>query len=484
MLIPVILSGGAGTRLWPVSREAFPKPFIRLSNGKSLLQNTLARAAKLDGVEKALTVTNRDYYFQTKDEYDDLLLPQGFQLHYNLEPCPRGTAPAIAMAALYVSKTFGDDATVLILPADHLITDMDTFNRAVIVSSHLAEKDYLVTFGIKPLSAETGYGYIESAESIDLNIKDGSIKDTITAAIVEKFVEKPTHDVAKKYVDSGRYLWNSGMFCFKANIFLEVLKEHAPDIHSRAIACWEETKKEKGISEFSKNIFSDMPNISIDYALMEKAQNVAVVGCNIGWSDMGSWTSMSDLVSADKEGNRLEGDAEFLDSHDCYIRSDDRFVAALGIRDTIIIDTHDALLVTNKDHIQHVKKIVKILKEKKNETYRLHRTVYRPWGSYTTIEEGEGYKIKRIIVKHGRSLSLQMHHHRSEHWNVVFGTAKVLIENEEFLVRTNESTYIPSGTKHRLTNPGTLDLILIEVQIGQYLGEDDITRFEDDYGRQ
>lgn len=478
MLIPVILSGGAGTRLWPVSREAHPKPFMKLADGQSLLQKTFLRAAGLPGVSEILTITNREYYFKSKDEYETAAPPTAARPAFLLEPVGRNTAPAIAMGAMKIVAEHGPDALMLVLSADHLIDNLDSFSAAVDAACRSAEGGALVTFGIVPTGPETGFGYIECGDAAG---------PATPVRRVSRFVEKPTQDVAREYLATGRYLWNSGMFCFKAGIILQELASHAPKLHQAALACWEATKGKTGAKDGMVDIdpatFAHVPDISIDYAIMERSENVVVVPSEFSWSDIGSWNAVSDLVSPDAAGNRVVGEAVLVDTGNTYIQSENRLVAAVGIEGLIIVDTPDALLVANRDHVQDVKKVVAQLKLQSHESYRLHRTVSRPWGTYTVLEDGPRFKIKRIVVKPGASLSLQMHHHRSEHWVVVSGMARVVNGEQEIFVNTNESTFIPAGHKHRLENPGILDLVMIEVQSGEYLGEDDIVRFEDIYGR-
>jgi mannose-1-phosphate guanylyltransferase len=479
MIIPVILSGGVGSRLWPVSREAHPKPFMRLADGESLLQKTFLRAAALPGVQEILTVTNRELYFKTADEYRPVNR-SGVALGYILEPFGRNTAAAIAAAALDLSATHGDDALMLALAADHLITDTQAFEAAVRIAADLARQGHLVTFGIRPEHPETGFGYIEAASEALPPSGLGGFK-------VQRFVEKPDLDRAREYLASGRHFWNSGMFCLRVGTLLEELKRHAPDVLQtvdRAVEC---ARKSSGDGlrtlEFDAASFDAVPDISIDYALMEKSAHVAVVPCDIGWSDIGSWNALSELTVPDAAGNRIEGEALLHDTRNCYIHSPQRLTAAVGLDDLIIVDTSDALLVAHKDRTQDVRHIARQLKESGHSTHQHHVTVHRPWGTYTVLEEGERFKIKRIVVKPGASLSLQMHHHRSEHWIVVNGMARVTNGDNVLFLNTNESTFIPAGHLHRLENPGVIDLVMIEVQSGDYLGEDDIVRFEDCYGR-
>ena len=476
MLVPVILSGGAGTRLWPVSREACPKPFMKLSDGQSLILKTYQRAGSVASCDaEILTVTNRDYFFMSQDEFKKTEFLNSKAGVFLLEPFGRNTAPAVAMAAIHVAERYGSEACLLVLSADHLINDSQAFARAVENAKVLAEDGYLVTFGIIPDSPETGYGYIEAGKKL------------VGGKAVVRFVEKPDIHKAREYLAAGTYLWNSGIFCFKAGVVLAQLAEYAPDVLKFAESCWKEMRLTglscAGMYEIPSDIFQHVPNISIDYALMEHSSKIAVVPSDFGWSDIGSWSAVSQLVDSDEQNNRVLGDALFVESHNTYIQSEGRFVAVVGIDSLMIIDTPDALLVTHQDKTQEVKQVVARLKELNHDVYKLHQTVARPWGTYSVIEERANFKIKRIEVKPGASLSLQMHHYRSEHWIVVNGTAKVVNGEKEFMVIANESTFIPAGTKHRLENPGIIDLVMIEVQSGEYLGEDDIIRFEDNYGR-
>ena len=473
-LIPTILCGGAGSRLWPVSRELHPKPFIRLADGQSLLQKAWLRGAVLPHVAETLTVTNRELFFKTEDEYREVAaIPDNKELTncFILEPFGRNTAPAIAAAALQVAATHGEDACLLVLAADHLIANQAAFAQAVATAMQLAAQGKLVTFGIQPDMPEIGYGYIEA---------DGNNVRTF-------FVEKPNLEKAKEYLASGRYLWNSGMFCFQAGVMLREMQQHCPAILEATRTCIAQSRSTegKGVSQLELDAasFKQVPDDSIDYAVMEKSTNVAVVPCNIGWSDIGSWAALGDLTAPDAQGNRIEGEVILHDVSNCYIQSNQRLVGAVGVKDLVIIDTPDAVLIADRNHAQDVKHIYARLKAEGHEAHRLHSTVHRPWGTYTVLEEGTHFKIKRIEVKPGASLSLQMHHHRSEHWIVVSGMARVVNGQQELFVQTNESTYIPAGHKHRLENPGLMPLVMIEVQSGEYLGEDDIVRFEDVYGR-
>ncbi len=479
MLIPVILSGGAGSRLWPVSREAHPKPFMSLPDGDTLLQKTMKRMLSLDGVSNVMTITNRELYFETKDSYEGLNAGDHVSYQYILEPIGRNTAPAIAMAALSLMES-DPDAVMLVVAADHLIQKEAAFEGAVRMAANLAEKDFVVTFGIRPTHPEVGFGYIEKGAGVDSGAVDGA---GASAWEVARFVEKPDLSTAEDYLASGQFMWNSGMFCVKPGVFLEGLKKHAMDVYDASVAAWDASDTDAKTVELDKATFAEIPSISVDYAVMEQAKNIAMVECDIDWSDIGSWSAFGNLVAADENGNRTLGETLLIDSKGCFVESADRLVSVVGCDDLVIVDTPDALLVSNKSHSQDVKKVVAALKENGHDAYKFHRTVHRPWGTYTVLEEGINFKIKNIMVKPGSELSLQMHHHRSEHWIVVSGTAKVVNGDHEFLVKTNESTYIPAGTHHRLGNPGVLDLVMIEVQSGEYLGEDDIVRFEDIYGR-
>jgi mannose-1-phosphate guanylyltransferase len=467
-LIPTILCGGAGSRLWPVSRELHPKPFIRLADGQSLLQKAFLRGARLPGVREVVTVTNHELFFLTRDELREVDAA-GVGTSFVLEPCGRGTAAAVASAALHVAQGSGADAVMLVLPTDHLIADEPAFARAVERAAALAARGRLVTFGIRPTAVETGYGYIEA---------DGTD--------VLRFVEKPSAEAARGYIDSGRFLWNSGMFCFRAGTILEEMRLLCPKVIAGVERCMERSRAVEDGSHrivLDAEAFASVPDTSLDYAVMEKSARVSVVACDIAWSDVGSWTAIAELVEPDANRNRLQGAAVLHDVTGCYIRGSGRIVGAVGVDDLFIVDTPDALLVARKDRAQDVRKIYGELKAQGHESHRLHRTVHRPWGAYTVIEEGPGFKIKRIEVKPGASLSLQVHQHRSEHWVVVSGTAKVTNGEREATIHPNESTFIPAGNRHRLANPAALPLVIIEVQSGAYLGEDDIVRFDDEYGR-
>jgi len=468
LLVPTILCGGVGSRLWPVSRELHPKPFIKMSDGQSLLQKAFLRACALDNVDEVLTVTNRDLLFKIEDEYREV--NKKISTSFILEPFGRNTAAAIAAAALQVSEQHGPATIMLVLAADHLISNQESFNKAVGEAVALAQSEKIVVFGIQPLSAETGYGYIES-----------------NGNQVLRFVEKPSHSKALEYLASGNFQWNSGMFCFMAGTILQEMQKHCPDILTAAKSCTEKSRLVKGAGfsylDLDSKSFALLPDNSIDYAVMEKSTNVGIVSCDIGWSDIGSWDALSELTVSDEKGNRLEAHAILHDVNNCFVQGRERTIGMIGVDNLIVIDTPDALLIVDKARAQDVKYIYASLKASGHEAHKLHTTVHRPWGTYSVLGEGSRFKIKRIEVKPGATLSLQMHHHRSEHWIVVNGMAKVTNGDKEFFVSVNESTYIPAGHSHRLENPGKLNLVMIEVQSGEYLGEDDIVRFQDVYGR-
>lgn len=475
MLLPVIMCGGAGSRLWPVSRKAHPKPFIRLGDGQSFLQKAWIRGALQTGVSEVLTVTNNELLFKSANEFEAVQKAAPKVANsFILEPFGRNTAAAVATAALYAEQRHGRDTLLLVLAADHLVSNSDAFGQAVAAATELARQGRLVTFGITPEAPETGYGYIEA---------DGTD--------VRRFVEKPDLDTARQYLAAGNYLWNSGMFCFSAGTVLDEMQRHCPEVLDAARRCLAVSAGMEGEGaaqiELDSASFAQVPDISIDYALMEKSERVSVVRCDIGWSDIGSWRALGDLTAPDAQGNRVDTreDARVIahNAENCHVYSEDRIVALVGVRNLTVVDTPDALLIVDRDHTQDVKQVYTTLQREDDDAHKLHRTVYRPWGTYTVLEEGPRFKIKRIVVKPGASLSLQMHHHRSEHWIVVSGMAHVNNGETELFVRPNESTYIPAGNRHRVNNPGVVDLVMIEVQSGDYLGEDDIVRFQDVYGR-
>lgn len=459
----VIMSGGSGTRLWPVSRASHPKQFLSLDSKYTMLQETVKRLSNLE-VESLITICNKDHRFFVAEqlrEIDNL----GSII---LEPVGKNTAPAIALAAIQSIK---NDPILLVLPADHVIKDQAAFEKAIRDAIPLAESGKLVTFGIVPSEPHTGYGYIKKG------VEQGP------GFIVDKFVEKPSVELAKKYLSSGGFLWNSGMFLFKASRYLEELKKFQPDILEACISSMLNIEADLDFLRIDKEIFSACPSESIDYAVMEKTEDAVVVPMDAGWSDIGSWSSLWGISKKDENGNVSVGDTSLYKSNNCYVRGDDRLVTAVGLTDIVIVDTKDAVMVAHKDAVQDTKIIVKHLKDDSRNEWNLHREVYRPWGKYDSIAEGDSYKVKRITVKPGAKLSVQMHHHRAEHWIVVSGSAQVTNGDKSFLLSENQSTYIPLGVVHALENPGKIDLELIEVQSGNYLREDDIVRFSDKYGR-
>jgi mannose-1-phosphate guanylyltransferase/mannose-6-phosphate isomerase len=504
-ILPVILSGGAGTRLWPVSRSAYPKPFMRMADGESLLYKTLDRALRLADDGRALTVTGRDYYFLTRDEYARHPAARLEQLPFLLEPAGRNTAPAVVLAALHARAQSGASTILLVLPADHLIRDVDAFVADARRAASLAQDGRLVTFGIVPAQPETGFGYIRmgvpiaggeasaSPPSIFPPQAGGRGHERPAAAPllnrsreIAAFVEKPDRQTAQHYVDSGDYLWNSGMFCFRADALLDAAARHCPDVLAAAEACYASARGGGSPVEFDRDAFLAMPDISLDYAVMERAGHRAVVPATFDWSDIGSWKAISELESDtqdDPAGNRIRGSVIVVESGNCFIQGDKRVVAAVGVNNLLIVDTGDAVLVADRERSQQVKLVVEQLRASNHDAARFHQTVHRPWGSFTVLEDGADCKVKRLTVKPGGVLSLQLHHQRSEHWTVVSGTAKVRVGDREFLLERNESTYIPTNTLHRLENATEADLHLIEVQCGDYFGEDDIVRLEDKYGR-
>jgi len=469
LFIPTILCGGAGSRLWPVSRAQHPKPFIPLEDGQSFLQKAFLRAVSLPQVTEILTVTNQELFFKSREAYANVNQQQ-VPTSYILEPFGRNTAAAMIAAAIYLQKIFGNEAIMLVLPADHLIENSQGFIQAVEQAITFAKAKRIVTFGIPVIAPETGYGYIQAEGSQVL-----------------RFIEKPALEKAQEYMQSDNYYWNSGMFCFTVGSFLQQVNCYCPEILVPMSWCMQKSKSKEvqGIKQchLDSQSFAEVPADSIDYALMEKSKQVSVVTADMGWSDIGSWTAMADLTPKDAQGNRFIGEIVGEDVEDCYIKSSDRTIAALGIRNLMLIDTPDALLVADRSRSQEVKTIYNRLKDSDHNAHKIHQTVFRPWGSYTVLEEGPGFKIKRIVVNPMSSLSLQKHQHRSEHWVVVSGKAIVTNNDNVRTIDTNESTYIPAGNKHRLQNLTTEPVVLIEVQSGSYLGEDDIVRFEDSYGR-
>lgn len=469
MLHPVILSGGSGTRLWPLSRQDRPKQFLALMGERSLYQESVLRAAGLPGARAPITVCSTAHRFTVGEQLESAGVESGGIL---LEPAQRNTAPAIALAALHALQDDAD-ATLLVMPADHLIENEADFHTAVSHAGALASEGWLVTFGITPDHAETGYGYIRRGEPLG----NAGFR-------VERFVEKPDRDTAERYVAEGGYAWNSGMFLFRAQRYLDELAAHAPAISEKAREAYAGAVADLDFIRIHEQAFAAGPSDSIDYAVMEKTGRAAVVPVSCGWSDIGSWSSLWAVARRDGDGNRTDGDVITVDTRNSLVRaSERRMVATVGVDDVVIIDTADATLVARKDRVQDVKEVVDRLKASGRSEHLSHRMVHRPWGSYDSIGMGERFQVKHIVVKPGAALSLQKHHHRAEHWVVVSGVAEVTCDDRVFELRENESTYIPLGAVHRLRNRGTDPVELIEVQSGSYLGEDDIVRLEDVYGR-
>lgn len=467
-IIPVILSGGSGTRLWPLSRSSYPKQLLPLVGEKTMIQETVLRLSNLK-VHAPIVVCN--------DQHRFIIAEQLSQIGVNnpaiiLEPVARNTAPAIAAACFY-AKSIDKDSVVVVLPSDHAINDIKAFESAVTTAANEASNGSLVTFGIEPTFSATGYGYIEGNRE---SLENGTLK-------IKRFVEKPDSATAKKYFDSGNFFWNSGMFVFKAEAFLEELKELNEDIFESTKKSLDNAKTDLDFIRLDKDSFSKNPSISIDYAVMEKTLHGKVVPLNVGWSDVGSWSSLWETSEKDSDGNTLKGNVIANSVNDSFIYSKNKLVTALGVSDLVIVDTKDALLVADKKKSEDVKTIVDKLKGLNNPTATESNVGYRPWGTYETIELGKRFRVKHIVVKPGQKLSVQMHYHRAEHWIVVSGTAKVRNGDKEFLLAENQSTFIPLGTVHAIENPGKVPLEFIEVQSGSYLEEDDIVRFEDKYGR-
>jgi mannose-1-phosphate guanylyltransferase/mannose-6-phosphate isomerase len=486
----VILSGGSGTRLWPLSRELYPKQLLPLVNERTMLQDTALRLVGLADVAAPIIVCNEQQRFMVAEQLRLVgVEPQAILL----EPVGRNTAPAVAVAALAalevtvtgtvtvtaandpvtgtVAVTSDDDPLLLVLPADHVIRDVGSFQRAVVQALPAARAGQLVTFGVVPSHAETGYGYI----------RKGAGPGPVVP--VAEFVEKPDAERAAQFLASGEYLWNSGMFLFSARRYLEELARHAPQIREVSARVFAAAKHDLDFTRLPADLFAECPSDSIDYAVMEKTGSAAVIPLAAGWSDVGSWASLKDALPGDARNNVEHGDVVSVDTDGCLLFSSSRLVATVGLKDHVVVETKDAILVAPRDRVQDVKLLVNRLKELGRGEPSLHREVFRPWGSYDSVDAGERFQVKRLTVKPGASMSLQMHHHRAEHWIVVSGTARITRGAEIFLLAENESTYIPIGTTHRIENPGKVPLYMIEVQSGSYLGEDDIVRFEDVYGR-
>ncbi len=463
---PVILAGGTGSRLWPKSRAALPKQFLSLTSNKTMIQDTILRLAGIDSLPPSI-ICNEEHRFLVAEQMRQINIENSEIL---LEPVGRNTAPAIALAAMHAMLN-GEDPTLLVLAADHLIKNADAFRTKVMEAELLAEQGKLVTFGIIPNEPHTGYGYIKAGNKIGNGFS------------VKEFVEKPDMPTATDYVNSGEYYWNSGMFMFKASAFLKVLEQYAPEIYMTCKQAIAEMKTDLDFIRINPEIFATCPSDSIDYAVMEKTSDAAMVTLDAGWSDVGSWSSLWDTGDKDNNGNVTIGDTLVEDTTNSYVNAEHSLVAVIGLDDVVVVETKDAVLVADKKNAQSIKSVVDRLKVEKRPEFEFHREVFRPWGSYDSIDNGDRFKVKRISVKPGEKLSVQMHHHRAEHWVVVSGTANVTIGEKAKVLTENESVYIPIGEVHALENPGKIPLELIEVQSGAYLGEDDIVRFSDRYGR-
>ena len=470
MILPVIMAGGSGTRLWPLSRQLFPKQFLTLNGEHSMLQNTAMRLAGIEH-EAPVVICNEEHRFSVAEQFRANKIANSGII---LEPVGRNTAPAIALAALNAVKN-GDDPLLLVLAADHVIKNEAAFCQSVNNAAPLAEQGKLVTFGIVPTAPETGYGYIKGGDSIS-----GAESE---AFVVSEFVEKPDLSTAEQYLASGDYYWNSGMFLFKASTYLAELKAHNPAIYTACENSIASTQADADFIRVNKAAFEACPDDSIDYAVMENTTQAVVVPMDCGWSDVGSWSALWEIEDKDDNGNVLKGDVISVNSTNSYVNAEEKLVAVIGLEDVVVVETKDAILVSKKSEVQLVKNVVNELKASDRSEFKLHREVYRPWGKYDSVDNGERFQVKRITVKPGAKLSVQMHHHRAEHWIVVSGTAMVTNGDKQIMLTENQSTYIPIGVIHALENPGKVDLELIEVQSGSYLGEDDIVRFEDRYGR-
>jgi len=466
MILPVIMAGGTGSRLWPLSRELYPKQFLNLAGSESMLQATVTR---LNGLEHQapLFICNEEHRFIVAEQLR--LAGQSFS-GIILEPEGRNTAPAIALAAIHALSQ-GTDPLLLVLAADHVISDVAAFHAAIKQAIVSAELGNLVTFGIVPTHPEMGYGYIKAEKTSE------------EAFPITSFVEKPDIQTAQHYVDSGDYYWNSGMFLFRASRYLEELHKYQPTIHTQCVKAMASTTLNMDFIRINHEAFKACPNDSIDYAVMEKTDSAVVVPMNAGWNDIGSWSALWDIFEKDEQGNVHQGDIINVSSRNCYVRAEDKLVVTIGLDNVVVVDTKDAILIAAKDSVQKVKQVVAKIKAQGRNEAKLHREVYRPWGKYDSIDQGLRYQVKRITVKPGEKLSLQMHHHRAEHWVVVSGTARVTKGETTFLLTEDQSTYIPVGVVHALENPGKVSLEMIEIQSGSYLGEDDIVRYEDRYGR-
>ncbi|MDC0507809.1 mannose-1-phosphate guanylyltransferase/mannose-6-phosphate isomerase [Luminiphilus sp.] len=467
VVTPVLLCGGVGSRLWPVSRQGRPKQYLNLIGEQSMLQQTLSRLADVDQT-KPIVVCNEGHRFLVAEQMRQLGIESASII---LEPEGKNTAPAIALAALVATKN-DPDSMLLVLPADHYVGKPDILCSAIKKATEAASADKLVTFGLVPSQLETGYGYIKRGETLFDNV-----------AVLDQFVEKPDQETAEAYLESGEYVWNSGIFMFKASRYLDELAQFAPMMETACRGAIDKSEADMNFIRPNADTFGTCPSDSIDYAVMEHTAHGAVVSLDCGWSDIGSWSALWEAGERDDSGNVTQGDVVLDNTRNSYIRSQSRLVTTTGVKDLVVIETADAVMVADRHSVQDVKNIVNALKTAERSEADTHHRVYRPWGSYESLVAGEGFQVKRIIVNPGQQLSLQMHHHRAEHWVVVRGTAEVINGEQSLLLKEDQSTYIPVGAKHRLTNPGKFSLELIEVQSGSYLGEDDIVRFEDVYGR-
>ena len=472
-LIPIILCGGSGTRLWPISRQSFPKQYLPLGlkQERSLLQNTFDRIKNIKNIGNPILVCNEEHRFIAAEQMREINVKPNTIL---LEPFGRNTAPAIALSALIALET-SENPTLLVLSADHEIKNKERFIEILNQGIIEAKKDKLITFGVVPTHAETGYGYIKAEKPFKSN--------EIIAHKINEFIEKPNLETAKKLILDKRYTWNSGIFIFKAENILNEIKVYSPELIDICKRSLINRSYDLDFQRLNKKDFEKFPNLSIDIAVMEKTKKGSIIPLDVGWSDIGSWESLWNTSEKNKQKNVIKGKVIYEDCKDCLLKSDHRLIVGIGLKNLVVVETNDAILISNKDDSQKVKEIVNKLKLKKFKESTQHRKIYRPWGSYISIIEDLRWQVKKISVNPGEKLSLQMHHHRSEHWIVVKGTAKVEINNKVNILTENQSTYIPLGVKHRLSNPGKITLTLIEVQSGSYVGEDDIVRFEDNYGR-
>jgi mannose-1-phosphate guanylyltransferase len=466
-ILPVIMAGGSGTRLWPLSRELYPKQFLKLGDDVTMLQSTLLRLQGLP-VQQCLVIGNEQHRFLIAEQLRQL---DALGRNILLEPAGRNTAPAIALAALHAMSQ-GQDPLLLVLAADHVIRDTEALHEAVMLAAELASQGHLVTFGVVPDRPETGYGYVQQGQSLG----QGAYK-------VAAFVEKPSAELATSYLAGGQHLWNSGMFMFRASRYVEELRKFRPDILQACQAALKSTDNDMNFIRVNRDAFAACPSDSIDYAVMEKTDAAVVVPLAAGWSDVGAFAALWDVLPKDAQGNAFSGDVLALDSTNSLVMAESALVATIGVRDLVVVQTKDAVLVADRDKAQDVKRIVAQLRESGRTEHHVHRQVYRPWGQYDSIDSGARYQVKRITVQPGAKLSVQLHHHRAEHWVVVSGTARVTLDSQEHLLTENQSIYLPVGAVHALENPGKIPLDLIEVQVGSYLGEDDIVRLDDRYGR-